>query len=88
MTSRRPCWYIENNSEKVLWEFDSIIMQNLFDMLLLVCIPTWPSHHVSKNTIHKQGRDCTPMSEKHVQRIETPFSSWSKYAFFFLMFLL
>ena len=37
---------IKNNSEKVSWEFDSTIMQNLFDILLLFCIPTWLSHHV------------------------------------------
>ena len=26
------------------------IMQNLFGILILFCIPTWPSHHVSENT--------------------------------------
>ena len=28
---------------------DSIIMQNLSDILPLFCTPTWPSHHVSEN---------------------------------------
>ena len=28
---------IKNNSEKVSWEFDSTIMQNMFDILLLPC---------------------------------------------------
>ena len=35
--------------KKVFWEFDSITMQNLSDILPLFCIPTWPSHHVSEN---------------------------------------
>ena len=35
--------------KKVFWEFDSIIMQNLSDILLLFCSPTWPSHYVSEN---------------------------------------
>ena len=37
-------------AKKVLWEFDSIIMQNFRDILLLFCTPTWPSCHVSENT--------------------------------------
>ena len=36
-------------AKKVFWEFDSIIMQNLSDILPLFCTPTWPSHHVSEN---------------------------------------
>ena len=32
---------------EVFWEFDSIIMQNLSDILPLFCTPTCPSHHVS-----------------------------------------
>ena len=36
-------------AEIVFWEFDSIIMQNLSDILPLFCTPTWPSHHVSEN---------------------------------------
>ena len=35
--------------KKVFWEFDSIIMQNLSDILPLFCTPTWLSHHVSQN---------------------------------------
>ena len=35
-------------AKKVFWEFDSIIMQNLSDILPLFCTPTWPSHHVSE----------------------------------------
>ena len=35
--------------KKVIWEFDSIIIQNLNYILLLFCSPTWPSHHVSEN---------------------------------------
>ena len=35
-------------AKKVFWEFDSIIMQNLSDILLLSCTPTWSSHHVSE----------------------------------------
>ena len=34
--------------KNVFWEFDSIIMQNLSDILLLFCTPTWPSHYVSE----------------------------------------
>ena len=34
---------------KKVKNFDSIIMQNLGDILPLLCTPTWPSHHVSKN---------------------------------------
>ena len=36
-------------AKNVFWEFDSIIMQNLSDILPLFCTPTWPSHHVSEN---------------------------------------
>ena len=36
-------------AKKVFWEFDSIIMQNLSDILPLFCTPTWPCHHVSEN---------------------------------------
>ena len=36
-------------AKKVFWEFDSIIMQNLSDILALFWTPTWPSHHVSEN---------------------------------------
>ena len=36
-------------AKKVFWEFDSIIMQNLSDILPLFCTPTCPSHHVSEN---------------------------------------
>ena len=36
-------------AQKVLWKFDSVIMQNLSDILSLFCIPTWLSHHVSEN---------------------------------------
>ena len=33
--------------KQVFWEFDSIIMQNLNDILLLFCTPTCPPNHVS-----------------------------------------
>ena len=33
--------------EEVFWEFGSIIMQNLSDILPLFCTPTCPPHHVS-----------------------------------------
>ena len=46
VTSRRPCCC---TAQKVLWEFDSVIMQNLSDILPFFCTPTWPSHHVSEN---------------------------------------
>ena len=36
-------------AKKFFWEFDSIIMQNLSDILPLFCTPTWPSPHVSEN---------------------------------------
>ena len=36
-------------AKKVFWELNSIIMQNLSDVLPLFCTPTWPSHHVSEN---------------------------------------
>jgi len=39
---------VPNNSEKK-WEFDSIIMQNLSDILPFFSTPTWPSHLVSEN---------------------------------------
>ena len=35
--------------KKAFWEFDSIIMQNVTDILLLFCTPTWSSYHVSVN---------------------------------------
>ena len=36
-------------ARKVFWEFDSVIIQNLSDILPLFCTPTWPFHHVSEN---------------------------------------
>ena len=33
--------------KEVFWEFGSIIMQNLSDILPLFCTPTCPPHHVS-----------------------------------------
>ena len=36
-------------AKKVFWEFYSIIVQNLSDILSLFCTPTWPSNHVSEN---------------------------------------
>ena len=35
-------------TRKFFWEFDSIIMQNLSDILPLFCTPTWSSHHVGE----------------------------------------
>ena len=35
-------------AKKVVWEFDSIIMQSLSDILPLFCTPTWQTHHVSE----------------------------------------
>ena len=35
--------------EKIFWEFDSIIMQNLSNILPLLCTPTWQSHLVREN---------------------------------------
>ena len=40
---------VQNNSQKVFWEFYSIIMQNMSDIFPLFCTSTWPSHHVSEN---------------------------------------
>ena len=38
---------VHRTTEKnVYWEFDPIIMQNMSYNLLLICAPTWPSHHV------------------------------------------
>ena len=34
-------------AKKVFWEFDSIIMQNKSNILLLFCTSTCPPHHVS-----------------------------------------
>ena len=39
----------QTKAKKDFWEFDSIIMQNLGDILPLFCSPTLPSHHVSEN---------------------------------------
>ena len=36
-------------TKKIFWEFDSIIMQNLSDILPLFCTPACPSYHVSEN---------------------------------------
>ena len=43
-------------AKKVFWEFDSIILQNLSDILPLFCTPTWPSQHVSENQELKKKR--------------------------------
>ena len=37
--------------KKVFWEFDSIIIQNMRNNLLLFRAPTWPFHHVIENHI-------------------------------------
>ena len=44
MTSRRPCWCTEQKRKKLFWEFDSIIMQKLSDILPLFCF------------VHQHGR--------------------------------
>ena len=36
-------------AKQVFWEFDSIIMQNLSNILPFFCTPTWLSHHISAN---------------------------------------
>ena len=36
-------------AKKVSWEFDTIIMQDLSDILPLFFTPTWSSQHVSEN---------------------------------------
>ena len=40
-------------AKKVFREFDSIIMQNLSDILPLFCTPTWSSHHVDFENFQK-----------------------------------
>ena len=35
-------------AEKIFWDFDSIFVQNLSDILPLFCTPTWPSYHLSE----------------------------------------
>ena len=40
---------VQTNSEKIFRKFDSIIVQNLSDILPLFCTPKWPSHLVSEN---------------------------------------
>ena len=40
--------------KNVLWEFESIIIENLRGDFLLIFTPTWPSHH----TDAKQGYRC------------------------------
>ena len=46
-------------AKKVFWEFDSIIMQNLSNVLPLFCTPIWPSHHVSENQELRASREKT-----------------------------
>ena len=46
----------QNNREKVFWEFDSIMIQNMSHNLLLFCAPTWPSHHVIENHLYTRFR--------------------------------
>ena len=36
----------------VFWEFDSVIMQNMSDNLLLFCTETWPSPRVVENHLY------------------------------------
>jgi len=51
---------VQNNSE------NSIIMQNLSDILPLFCAPTWPSHHVSE---WNEGRRNRTFRERHTERV-------------------
>ena len=41
-------------AKKVFWEFDSVIMQNLSDILPMFSTPTWPSYHETE----KQELNC------------------------------
>ena len=36
-------------AKKFFWEFDSIVMQNLSDILPSFCTPTRSSHHAGEN---------------------------------------
>ena len=36
-------------AKRIFWQFDSIIIQSLTDILPLFCTPTWLSHYVSEN---------------------------------------
>ena len=65
--SRAAMFGVQKSSEKSLWEFVSIIMQNLSDILPLLCTRTWPvsSRVKTKNTnkiLHKMGKTITPLS--------------------------
>ena len=42
-------------AKKVFRDFDSIIMQNLSDILPLFYRPTWPSHRVSETKNSREG---------------------------------
>ena len=53
---------VQKDSEKVYWECQSIIMQNLSDVLPLFWTPNWPSHHVSEN------RELDSWSKQYVER--------------------
>ena len=53
-------------AKKFFWEFDSIIMQNLSDILPLFFIPTWPSYHVSENQEFAAIQQCS----------ELPYMGW------------
>ena len=54
----------QNNREKVFWDFDCIIMQNMSHNLLLFCAPTWPSHHVIENHLwERQATNTPPLCE-------------------------
>ena len=59
--------------KEVFWGFDSIIMQNLSDILPLFCTPTCPPHHVSATqeyALHVTVA-CKPILGKTVSQIGT-----------------
>ena len=53
-------------AKKVIWEFDSIIMQNMSLNFLLFCVPTWPSYHVIENHLYRGIRICGEKIEKKI----------------------
>lgn len=62
---------VHRTIEKKSWEFDSIIMQNTSHNLLLLCAPTWPSHHVTERAFFT---DADVSTEGCVKRTQSLYS--------------
>ena len=71
-------------AKKIFWEFDSIITQNLSDILPLFCTPTWPSHYVSEilGCWVMEDFDLCKLDDLWCHMVDTKWNEITKYGIF------